>query len=271
MNHKHSDTLLLHFSDTHICAPGRLLLDRVDTAALLKQAVASVLAAPYRPDALLISGDLVDRGSVEEYEHLRRLLAPLACPIYLMAGNHDERIALQAALPEFCPASALPPFVQYAADIGGLRLITLDTVVPGAPHGELCEQRLAWLERCLSEAPERPTIVAMHHPPFATGIAHMDAMGLLKGAPELEALLRRHPQVERLLCGHLHRPIQRRFGGTLAMTVPSTAHQIHLDLAPDAAALFCLEPPGYALHLLREGQVLTHLVASGQHGEPQAF
>lgn len=265
------DPLLLHFSDTHICAPGRLLLDRIDTAALLKQAVASVLAAPYRPDALLISGDLVDCGSAEEYAHLRLLLAPLACPIYLMAGNHDERIALRQALPEFCPLSELPQFLQYTVDIGGLRLIALDSVVAGAPHGELCEQRLAWLERRLSEAPERPTIVAMHHPPFATGIAHMDAMGLLKGGPELEALLRRHPQVERLLCGHLHRPIQCRWGGTLAMTLPSTAHQIHLDLAAEAPALFCLEPPGYALHLLRKGQVLTHLAASGRHCAPQPF
>lgn len=270
MNKPH-DTLLLQFSDPHVCAPGRLLLDRVDTAAFLKQAVASVLAAPDRPDALLITGDLVDHGSAEEYAHLRQLLSPLACPIYLMAGNHDERMALQAALPEFCPASELPPFLQYTVDIGALRLIALDSVVPGAPHGELCEQRLAWLERRLGEAPQRPTIVAMHHPPFATGIAHMDAMGLLKGGPELEALLRRHPQVERLLCGHLHRPIQRRFGGTLAMTVPSTAHQIHLDLGASAEPLFCLEPPGYALHLLREGQVLTHLAASGRHGEPQPF
>lgn len=264
-------TLLLHFSDTHITEPGRLLLGRVDTASLLQQAVASVLAAAYGPDALLISGDLVDHGSAETYAHLRQLLAPLSCPIYLMAGNHDERVALRQALPECCPSGELPAFLQYAVDIGGLRLIALDTVVPDAPHGELCEERLAWLERRLSEAPQRPTVVAMHHPPFATGIAQMDALGLLKGGPELEALLRRHPQVERLLCGHLHRPIQRRFGGTLAMTVPSTAHQIHLDLAPEAPALFCLEPPGYALHLLREGQVLTHLVASGRYGEPQAF
>lgn len=264
-------TLLLHFSDTHITEPGRLLLGRVDTPTLLQQAVASVLAADYRPDALLISGDLVDHGSAEEYAHLRRLLAPLACRIYLMAGNHDDRMALQAALPEICPPSDLPPFVQYAVDIGGLRLIALDTVVAGAPHGELCAARLAWLERRLAEAPERPTVVAMHHAPFATGIAHMDAMGLLQGGPELDSLLRRHPQVERLLCGHLHRPIQRRFGGTLAMTVPSTAHQIHLDLTSEAPAQFCLEPPGYALHLLREGHVLTHLVASGRYGEPQAF
>lgn len=266
-----SACLLLQLSDTHITAPGRRLLERVDTAALLAQAVASVKALSTPPSAVLLSGDLVDRGDAAEYAELLRLLAPLDCPLYPLAGNHDERGALQQAFGDRCPASELPPFLQYAVDLGGLRLVVLDSAVAGAPHGELCASRLDWLERTLAAAPQQPTLVAMHHPPFVTGIAHMDAMGLLAGGPELEALLRRHPQVERLLCGHLHRPIQRRFGGTLAMTVPSTAHQIVLDLREGSEALFLMEPPGYALHWLHQGAVVSHLAASGSYGPAQAF
>jgi Icc protein len=70
----------------------------------------------------------------------------------------------------------------------------------------------------------------MHHPPFATGITHMDNFGL-DNAAELAEIVVRHPQVERILCGHLHRTIDRRFAGTVAGTAPSTAHQIRLNLS----------------------------------------
>ena len=99
-----------------------------------------------------------------------------------------------------------------------LRLLALDTVVPMKSHGELCEARLGWLAARLAEQPDRPTLVLMHHPPFQTGIEHMDAIGLLAGGPELERIVARYPRVERVLCGHLHRTIFRRFGGTIAST-----------------------------------------------------
>jgi hypothetical protein len=84
--------------------------------------------------------------------------------------------------------------------------------------------------------------------------------------PALEAPLRRHPQVERVMCGHLHRPIVRRFGSMVAMTVPSTARQIVLDLRADAPATFRREPPGFALHALRDGALVSHHAAVGDHG-----
>lgn len=105
----------------------------------------------------------------------------------------------------------------------------------------------------LEAAPDTPTVVAMHHPPFTTGIRHMDDMGLREGADELEALIRQHPQVERILCGHLHRPITRRFGGTVAMTAPSPAHQITLDLTPDDTPSFIFEPPASTSTRCRPG------------------
>jgi 3',5'-cyclic AMP phosphodiesterase CpdA len=265
-------TVLVQLSDVHLVEPGRLLQDRIDTPALLAQAVASVGKLQPAATAVLITGDLVDRGSAAEYQHLRALLAPLPCPVYLMPGNHDDIATLRqvfAEQPTLQPAADAPGLgahVLFSLDLPGLRVVALDTVVPGQEHGMLCNDRLDWLERTLAAAPGLPTIVAMHHPPFATGIGYMDRMGLRQGADALDALLRRHPQVERLVCGHLHRSIQCRFGGTVAMTAPSTAQQIALDLRPRAPLAWRLEPPGFALHVMLGRSLVTHIVASGEHG-----
>lgn len=262
--------MLVQLSDLHLVAPGALLDGRIDTPALLAQAVAA--AAALQPAAVVLTGDLVEHGAAAEYAHLRALLAPFACPVWLMPGNHDDPAALRRAFPDHDELRPLlGDHVLWVREAAGLRLVALDTVVPRRPHGALCADRLAWLDGTLAAAPAVPTLVAMHHPPFATGIAHMDAMGLLEGAAELAAVLRRHPQVERVICGHLHRPIVCRFGGTLAMTVPSTAHQIVLDLAPGAPAAWRREPPGFALHLLRDGAVVTHGVASGAYGPAEPY
>lgn len=268
--------MLVQLSDPHIVAPGRLLLDRIDTPALLARSVAGVMALQPAASAVVLSGDLVDRGSAEEYASLRALLAPLACPVWLMPGNHDDAAAMRAAFPDHdelapLPDPALAGFVLWVREVDGLRLVALDTVVPRAPHGALCERRLAWLDRTLAAAPGVPTIVAMHHPPFVTGIGHMDAMGLLEGSAGLQAVLRRHPQVERVICGHLHRPIVRRYAGTVAMTVPSTAHQIVLDLRAGGPAAYRREPPGFAVHTLRDGALVSHLAAVGEHGPVELY
>jgi 3',5'-cyclic AMP phosphodiesterase CpdA len=264
--------MLVQLSDPHIVAPGRRLLDRVDTPALLAQAVAAVAALQPAPAAVVLTGDLVDRGTAEEYEHLRALLAPLPGPVWLMPGNHDDAAVMRQVFTdhdELQPPDgdpALAGHVLWVRRTAGLRVVALDTVVPRAAHGRLCGARLAWLRRTLDAEPGTPTVLAMHHPPFTTGIGHMDAIGLREGAPELAALLQRHPQVERVICGHLHRPITRRFGGTLAMTVPSTAHQIVMDLAPDAPPAWRMEPPGYAVHAWLGGALVSHVVALGDHG-----
>ena len=132
--------------------------------------------------------------------------------------------------------------------------------------------RLAWLERTLAEGAGRPTVLVMHHPPFATGIAHMDAIGLLEGAAELGALVARHPEIERVLCGHVHRAIEARWHGTIASVAPSTAHQVRLDLSPKGASAFVMEPPGFQLHLWRDGLgIVSHTAAIGRFAGPYPF
>ena len=265
--------LLVQLSDTHIRLPGQLAYRRVDTAALLAQAIVSVLALPQAPVAVVVTGDLTDFGRPAEYAHLRALLAPLACPVYLMPGNHDDRAALRRAFPEHdWLQQSGDAFLQYAVDLGGLRLVALDTSVTKAPHGELGPAHLAWLDAALAADRSTPTIVAMHHPPFATFIGHMDEIGLQQGGRELAAVIAAHPQVERIVCGHLHRSIQARFAGTIAMTAPSTAHAVALDLATDAASEFAMQPPGYLVHVWSPtGGVVSHLAFSGAFDGPYPF
>lgn len=269
---KNGAFLVCQISDMHIKAPGKLSYRKVDCAGMLARCVAEILRLPQQPDCLIATGDLVDFGRPEEYAHLRRLLAPLTMPVYLLPGNHDERDALRAAFPDHAYLRQWAPFIQYAIDDWPVRIVALDSVIPGEGGGELCEERLAWLEHTLAAQPGRPTLVLMHHPPFPTLIGHMDKQGLLRGSEGLASVVARHPQVERVLCGHLHRSIQARFAGTLATTCPSPAHQVALDLALDAKSAFMMEPPGFQLHAWTKGfGVVSHTAVIGEFAGPFPF
>lgn len=264
--------ILCQISDMHIKANGKLAYGIVDTAAMLRQCVAHILQLPQRPDAVIATGDLVDYGRTDEYALLRELLAPLTMPLYLMPGNHDDRDALRAAFPEHAYLRQWQPFVQYAIDAHPLRIVALDSVVHGAGGGDLCERRLQWLDETLTAAADRPTLVALHHPPFVTGIGHMDRVALSeRGKAGLAQVIARHPQVERVISGHLHRPITVRFAGTVATTCPSPAHQVALDIAPDAADDYIMEPPGFQLHWWNGRQLVTHTAVVGEFAGPYPF
>jgi Icc protein len=254
--------LVAQITDTHITAPGKLLYGAVDTASALERAVAALGRTRPVPDVTLITGDLVDAGVPEEYAYLRTLLAPLRMPIFVIPGNHDAREPMRNA---FAAEGYFPRlgFLHYIIEDYPVRIVALDTLVPGEAGGALCKGRLQWIEQTLAASPERATLVAMHHPPFATGIVPMDRMGLA-GSADFAEIIRRHPQVERICCGHLHRAIDRRFAGTVAGTAPSTAHQAMLDLRPEEPLSFVFEPPGYQLHLWGEDAgLVTHTAAIG--------
>jgi len=267
-------TLLAQLTDLHIREPGNLAYGRLDTAPYLRTAVESLLRLPQQPHAVVLTGDLTDWGRPAQYAHLAQLLAPLPMPLYLMPGNHDDRDELRRAFPDHTYLGR-SGFLHYAVDIGppgGLRLVALDTLEPGASGGVLCGQRLRWLDEQLQACRPQPVIVAMHHPPFRTLIGHMDRIGLSQGAAEFEALLQRHAHVERVVCGHLHRTIYTQLGGRVVSTAPSPAHQVCLDLAEDAASAWILEPPGFHLHAwTAPGQLVTHAVASGTFDGPHSF
>jgi 3',5'-cyclic AMP phosphodiesterase CpdA len=267
------NTLLAQLTDLHIREPGRLAYGRLDTAPYLRAAVQGIQALPQRPHAVVLTGDLTDFGRAAEYEHLARLLAPLSMPLYLLPGNHDDRAQMRAA---FAGHDYLGDgeFVQYSVPLGehGLRLLALDTVEHGASHGRLCANRLQWLSDELDRRRGESVVIAMHHPPFETLIGHMDRIGLLEGAGELTEILRGHPSIERVICGHLHRTIYSQLDRVVVSTAPSPAHQVCLDLAPGAAPAWILEPPGFHLHAwLGPGRVVTHVAAVGGFDGPHPF
>jgi 3',5'-cyclic-AMP phosphodiesterase len=266
--------ILCQITDLHIKAQGRKSYRVVDTAESLRRCVDSVNKLRQRPDAVVLTGDLVDFGQPEEYAFLRELLQPLTMPYYLLPGNHDERGALRAAFPDHAYLHNTHDGnerIEYVIDDHPLRIVALDTVIPRASGGELNPASLGWLDRVLQAQPERPTVIVMHHPPFRTGIGHMDEIGLAQ--PEaLEQVVRRHPQVERILCGHLHRAIHARFGGTIASTCPGTSHQVVLDLSPDAASQFVIEPPAFQLHMWdAQAGLVSHTAYVGEFDGPYPF
>lgn len=248
--------LLCQISDPHIVGEGTLAYGRIDTPRMLERCVGKILALPRRPDAVIATGDLTDHGTAEEYGLLRELLVPLTMPVYLAVGNHDDRGALQAAFPDHPHLVGENRFVQYTVEDLDVRLVVLDTLVPGAPGGALCAQRLGWLDQRLAES-DRPTVIAQHHPPFRTGMTTMDAMTLADPAAEA-AVVGRYGHVERIISGHYHRNIQARFAGTVASVCPSIAHQLLLDLMPGADIRFTFEPSGFHLHLWNGTQLVTH-------------
>ncbi|HSD76835.1 MAG TPA: metallophosphoesterase [Solirubrobacteraceae bacterium] len=227
-----------------------------DPAARLAAAVEAVRALRPEPDAVVVSGDLADNAADGEYDLVRELLAPLGAPLHVLPGNHDDRAALRRHFA--LPGDDGEP-VQYAADLGPLRLVALDTTRPGEDRGELDAERLAWLDAALAAVPDRPTLLAMHHPPLSTGIPAMDELALPPADRRaLGDVIARHPQVRRIVGGHVHRPVAAELGGRAVLAVPSTYVQLELDLGSDGLE-FGADPAGFAVHVLADGELISHL------------
>ena len=235
-------TTIIQLTDLHVRPPGIAAYRVCESNMLTERAIRAV--ARLRPDAVIVTGDLTDCGLADEYALVATMLRRLGCPVHLIPGNHDRREAMLAHLPGV-PSSE--GFIQYAVDAGPVRLVMLDTVVPGAGHGSLDGGRLEWLDRTLAAAPDQPTMIAMHHPPFVCGIVHMDEINL-HDAAAFAAVVARHSQVRRIVCGHHHRPVVAQVAHAIATISPSVAHQVELDLDPAAAGAFVLEPPAFQIH-----------------------
>ena len=230
----------------------------------LRAAVVHLLALPLLPDVVLLTGDLADKGQPAEYARLLELLRPLPMPLYAIPGNHDDRAGVQAVFGAQ-GESALDGFVQYVVEGWPVRLIALDTLVPGSDAGGLKAVQLDWLDARLNEAPERPTLLFMHHPPFATGLKVFDEIGL-REAEHFAAVVARHPQIGAVVAGHVHSSMIRRFAGTLALTCGSTKHSWLPDFGRPELLAVRPEPPGCLLHVWQpESGLVTHSSLIGQN------
>ncbi len=235
--------ILVQISDTHINEPGQLVYGHHDTAESLRRAIEAINAMTPRPDLVLHTGDIASHGSPERYAYFRDIMRDLQAPWRAIPGNHDDRDALQAACTDTDWMPQGEPFVHYVEDAFAVRIICCDSVIAGDVPGEFCPERLAWLDAHLAEAPERPTIVAMHHPLFASAMTGASSQGLLRGGAGLADVLRRHPQVQRVVAGHIHRPITSTFGGTVAFAAPTTCYPFGLDMGPERLLRMTGEPP----------------------------
>lgn len=252
--------LIAHLTDLHTVVTNHLCYGKIDTNQQLREAIAHLESLRPRPDLVLVSGDLTEHGSPEQYAALRKILGKLSLPIYLVPGNHDRR---QPFLRAFADAGYLPapgsPFSHFVCERWPLRLIGLDTMIDGKRRGQLCRARLAWLAARLAES-TRETLIFMHHPPFHAGLQGMDNQGLEDIKP-FRALIERHPQVRAIACGHLHRAVQTRIGEALVVSQPSTCHQVALNLAPNAglAVDLILEPRAIGLLKFFNGNIINHI------------
>src|SRR5229473_2982316 len=248
--------LVAQISDLHIKSPGQLAYGRVDTGRALERCITALNEFRPRPDLVVISGDLADTPTADEYEHLKRLLSQLDPRFVSIPGNHDSRNLMRAAFPHAAYAFSSGPLNQRV-EIGGLDVPTLQ-----------------WLEAMLASATDRPALLFLHHPPFKTGIWHMDRQNLLN-ASELEPIVRRYPRVQLIATGHVHRATLAMFAGVPTTICPAPNHAVDLDLEELREPSFRVEPPAFHLHgwFLGEGfgSVVTHQVFVGDFDGPHPF
>lgn len=242
--------LIAHISDFHVFADApETSLVRADAADAARKVVADIAAHRPKFDAVIFTGDLADGGSEADYELLKNILAPLAMPVFVVPGNHDTRAGLRAAFEDSVPFGQ-GPRLNYQAHLGDLRILALDSLVDGKVHGVLDQSQLDWLADKLATQLPTPTLIAMHHPPFPSGIAELDAMALTEGRDAVGELVAAYNAPLYILAGHIHRPFHAIWNGALCQVGGGPSFQHGLDLRPDAPEPGSVPEP-YAYFILR--------------------
>ncbi|NNJ80468.1 MAG: hypothetical protein HKP19_14565 [Xanthomonadales bacterium] len=248
-------TLLVQITDTHIVERGTLLYGMADTARHLAESVIQINAMRPRPDAVLITGDLVEHPGPVTYSHFRDLIEPLEIPVYLMPGNHDDPGIM---CKYFCDTGQFPaggPHYQYAIEDFPIRVLMLNSHFDNSELPFFGPRRLEWLERTLSES-DKPTLIAIHHPPMKTGIEFIDMVGET-WFQEIGRVIERHPQVLKIICGHGHLDLNGQLGRVPVQMVGSIAHQLIAGRVDDVAPSFLNAPVPPMLHHWMDGDLVS--------------
>jgi Icc protein len=246
-----SPVLLAQISDLHIGGEE----NGIDPLPRLEAVIEAIRSLPNRFDGVIVTGDLTDDGAEEGYRTARELLARLELPLHVLPGNHDDRRRLRQA---FDLPGAGDQTIDYAVDVGELRLIALDSVVPGQDAGGFEAEQLQWLDGELRAAAQRPALLALHHAPLTTAIREWDEINM--PAAEREALAEvvgRHPQLRAIVGGHLHRIAASTLAGCPVVSAPSTYWQARPDFHAEDVEL--VDPPGFAIHALLDGELSSQV------------
>ena len=227
----------------------------------LDQVINQLSSMTPRPDMLLATGDLVDRGDSYSYERLKEAFSACPFPVWPCPGNHDQRDNFMDCFPY---VSTVDGYIQYEVETSALRLLVLDTLEDGRHGGAFCHVRADWLKARLSEKRDMPTAIVMHHPPVEVGIDWMNTHPEEPWVKRFAAAIEGASQIVGIICGHVHRPISVGWKGQTISICPSTAPQVGLDLrpmdadVPDDRSMIIADPPAFALHLWNGRELVTH-------------
>jgi Icc protein len=217
------DHFLLHLSDTHLLAAGGRLYDRVDSQRHLRELFDQIEESDGRPEAIIFTGDLADRGEPEAYDRLREIVEPVAerlgAEVIWVMGNHDERAAFRTHL--LGEVGTTRP-IDRVYEVNGLRIITLDSTVPGHHFGEVMPEQLDWLAEELSVNAPHGTILAMHHPPLPS-VLDLAVLVELRDQSSLAEVLF-GSDVRSILAGHLHYSSTGTFAGIPVSVASATCY-----------------------------------------------
>lgn len=234
----------------------------------LDQVLRRLSAMKPRPDMLLATGDLVDRGDGESYRRLRNALDGCPFPVFYCLGNHDVRENFVQWFPETPTADG---FVQYEHETPDLRILFLDTLEEGRHGGAFCETRANWLKARLAEKPDTKTLIIMHHPPVEVGVEWMNTHPGEPWVQRVAEAMDGHDQIVGIICGHLHRSIAAGWRGKTIAICASTAPQVALDLSridpekPDGRPMIIADPPAFALHRWNGQELVSHFDNADEH------
>jgi 3',5'-cyclic-AMP phosphodiesterase len=234
----------------------------------LDQVINLLASMSPRPDMLLATGDLVDRGDAGSYRQLQNAFSKCPFPVWPCPGNHDQRDNFLACFPHLPTVGG---FIQYEVETPELRFLVLDTLEDGRHGGAFCEVRADWLKARLAEKTDRPTTIVMHHPPVEVGIDWMNTHPEEPWVTRFAQAIEGAKQIVGIICGHVHRPISVGWRGNTVSICPSTAPQVALDLrpmnadVPDDRPMIIADPPAFALHHWNGRELVSHFDNADEH------